>query len=290
VIIGMALELLVRNGVMRRALGMILGLALLSSVGWAAESVPSMTLKGPDGASPAALEEAGRALLARCEVCGFKGVQTVVRDGSVVLTAPDGFTPEMQFSIAALGYFSAKSVELRVQKTLSDGNTPLSLDAVRALEAPPDSTWLPYQPLRPNERRPFHDAVRANWRACQVAREPVIPLSVPVPFVLGGRPGAGSLHAYYELTDDRLRVLGDLSLERKPYFALSVDGHVLVYGHVFSRDVAAKLNDKDRLGAPIAFSNPVLYFRLCEGYNKEVEAIVRVALPFALTVTEPAPR
>jgi hypothetical protein len=107
----------------------------------------------------------------------------------------------------------------------------------------------------------------------------VIPLEVPVPFVHGG--GDHSPYAYFEFTEDVRRRLGDLD-PVQVRFALCVDGHVLVRG----RTIPGGFKTKDRRKNPLAFENPVLFMRRCEGYHFDVEAVLSVALPFALTVSD----
>ena len=260
------------------------------------ETVNTMRLTGPDGATPEALEAAGRGLAARCEIAGYPGVQYTVHGGEIELTREGGFAPEMQFRVATLGFFPARLVELRpINRTVRQPDTigppkhPLTLEAIRALEAPPDSVWMPYQHLSVTRRQlhvSFDEAIRAYWRECLVRKTPSIPLSVPVPLTFCG--GA----TYFEFTEDRRRLLGDWSLGKEGSFALCVDGFVLVQGYTEDLDPSKyDLDDprfilKDQHGNTRRRTNPLLVMAGCGGFDIDVKAIVSIALPFALTVSK----
>jgi len=187
----------------------------------------------------------------------------------------------MQFAVSAFGYLPAKTIELRLIKDSPDYEKTFTFNQIRSLESLSDTEWIPYLDLRLYGQMLFNDIVKDKLRATHVYRRPLIPLNVPAPFIYGQRQGEIS-HAYYEFTNERRRVLDDLDLAKKPNFALCVDGFMLVWNRVIP--VSAALRDKDSLGNPIEFKNPYLVFRLCEGYNKLVEAIVSTPLPFEMMV------
>jgi hypothetical protein len=245
-----------------------------------------MTLKGPNGATQAQLEEAGRGITARCKVAGFDKIICTVREGAIELRAPDGLDDTMQFSLAALGYFPAKKVELRILNNIpgdywgSPKKPPCTLADIRSFENPPDSVWMPFIYLRHTKPLKFKEAIQENLYPRLVCLEPSIPLSVPLPFIFGSDK---SRSAYYELTKDRRQAFGGIELTpKKVEFGLLIDGYLLSWFWLFDN----KISETDQQGNPIIFTEPYLYTHLCEGYDKRVEAIISVGLPFSLTVAK----
>lgn len=271
-----------------RILCIALALSVPSMLG--AEVIGTLILKGPEGATQEQLKEAGKGLAERFRIAGIYRIQWIVRDSAIELKVPGGFYDQLRYSVAAIAYFPAKTVELRVLKTKNDQYSPFvespkkppcTLTAIRSFEHPPDSVWMPYLTLRSSIRYPFEVAAKDKLAPLLSFLQPAVPLSVPTPFVLGGTNI--SRWAFYELTEKRQQAFGNLELvPHETCFGLCVDGYILSWFRLFGDDSDREWRGRE--GNVLKFNTKYLYTHPCKGYDKHVEAICSVRLPFALNV------